>query len=69
MQGHPQMLRIESFCQKYHMNNLDLQLTTKCLFGYGADSQVTVLGQFVTKIKTEFKSVEFVINDIQKVNH
>ena len=33
-----------AFDEINHMNNLDLQPTTKCTFGYGANSQLTVQG-------------------------
>ena len=47
------------------MNNLDLRHATKCIFRYSADSQLTVLGQFVINIGTDLKSVQFVIHAIQ----
>ena len=47
------------------MNYLDLQPTTKCIFGYGSNSQLTVLGQFITNIETDLKSVKSLIHVIQ----
>ena len=55
----------KAFAKVNHMYNLDLQHTTKCTFGYGANYQFTVLGQFVTNIETDLKSVKSVIHVIQ----
>ena len=34
----------KAFSKVNHMNNLDLQPTSKSIFGHGANSQLTILG-------------------------
>ena len=55
----------KAFAKVNHMNNLDLQPTTKCIFGYSANYQLSVLGQFVTNIEADLKYVKSVIHVIQ----
>ena len=53
------------------MNNPYLQRSTKCIFEYGADFQVTAVGWFVTNIKVtnikvDMKSVRSMVHVIQE---
>ena len=58
----------KDFPQVYQTNNLELQPSTWCIFAYGADSQLTVIGQFVTSIEADMKSVQTMIHVIQGNN-
>ena len=49
-------------------NNLELQPSTRCIFAYGADSQLIVVGQFVISIEADMKSVQTMIHVIQGNN-
>ena len=49
-------------------NNLELQPSTRCIFAYGADSQLMVVGQFVISIEADMKSVQTMIHVIQGNN-
>ena len=51
-----------NFSKVNQTNNLEFQPSTRCIFAYGADSQLTVVGQFVTSIEADMKSVQTMIH-------
>ena len=55
----------KAFSKVNCMNNHDCKPTTKYIFRYSANSQLIVLGQFVTNIETDLKPVKSVIQVIQ----
>ncbi len=58
----------KDFSKVNQTNNLELQPSPRCIFTYGADSQLTVIGQFVTSIEADMKSVQTMIHVIQGNN-
>ena len=58
----------KDFTKVNQTSNLELQPSTRCIFAYGADSQLTVIGQFVTSIEADLKSVQTMIHVIQGNN-
>ena len=53
------------FCQSKSQEQSSFTAYSKYILGYSASSQLTVLGQFITAIDTNLKSVKFVIHVIQ----
>ena len=58
----------KDFAKVNQTSNLELQPSTRCIFAYGADSQLTVVGQFVTSTEADMKSVQTMIHVIQGNN-
>ena len=58
----------KDFAKVNQTSNLELQPSTRCIFASGADSQLTVIGEFVTSIEADMKSVQTMIHVIQGNN-
>ena len=58
----------KDFAKVNQTNNLELQLSTRYIFAYGAASQLTLVGQFVTSMEADMKSVQTMIHVIQGNN-
>ena len=58
----------KDFAKVNQTSNLELQPSTRCIFAYGADSQLTVIGHFVTSVEADMKSVQTMIHVIQGNN-
>ena len=48
----------KDFAKVNQTSNLELQPSTRCIFAYGADAQLTEIGQFVTSIEADMKSIQ-----------
>ena len=58
----------KDFAKVNQTSNLELQPSTRCIFAYGTDSQLMVIGEFVTSIEADMKSVQTMIHVIQGNN-
>ena len=58
----------KDFAKVHQTSNLELPPSTRCILAYGADSQLTVAGQFVTSMEAAMKSVQTMIHVIQGNN-
>ena len=57
-----------AFSKVNQTSNLELRPSTRCIFAYGADSQLTVIGKFVTSIEADMKLVQTMIHVIKGNN-